>query len=185
MMANNELTDEEKKTYAAVNRKFGMDDLESTYHPEDYNNGDTLTFSADPEQSDIPPRIITVQTIADLKNLIGNPAERDDTDIDYPADPANSTADQVRANLQKALSAYVLGKPEKVMAYEPLINAEMFPMSVAYFAAATTHVIDKPIVVTGPSPVAWNYASIVFKSGGNITADVNFTITCTTMSKEA
>ncbi len=183
-MSNNDLTDEEKQTYAAVNRRFGIDDLESTYNPEDYK-GDTLTFSADPGQSDVPPRIITVQTIADLKTLIGNPAERDDSDIDYPADPAYSTADQIKANLSKAASAYVLGNPEKVMAYEHFINAEMFPMSVAYFAATTTFVIDKPIIVTGPGPVAWNHPAIVFKSGGNITADADFTITCTTMSKES
>ena len=182
IMSNNELTDEQKQTYAAVNNKFGIGDLESTYNPEDYA-GKALTFSADPSQSHIPPRLIVVNTIADLKSLIGNPADRDDSQIDYPA-AENCTAEQMEANLPKAVRAYVLGNPEKVKAYEPLFNT-LFPMSVAYFAATTPYVIDKPIVVTGPGPVAWNYPSILFKSGGNITADVDFTINCTTMSKEA
>lgn len=183
MMSNNELTDEQKEKYAAVNRKFGIGDLESTYQPADFA-GKPLTFSADPAQSDIPPRIIPVQTIADLKALIGNPADRDDTDIDYPAEAGSCTEAQMEANLPKAARAYVLGNPEKVKTYESLINAQMFPMSVAYFAATAPYVIDQPVVVTGPGPVAWNYPAIVFKTGGNITADVDFTINCTTMSKE-
>jgi len=184
MMPNNELTHDQKKNYAAVNKKFGIDDLESTYRPEEYA-GKPLTFSADPAQSDIPPRLITVQTIADLKALTGNPPDRDDTDIDYPADSGSCTEEQIKANLPKAARAYVLGNPEKVNTYEPLINAQMFPMSVAYFAATTPYIIDKPVVITGPGPVAWNYPNIVFKPGGNITADVDFTINCTTMSKES
>ncbi len=183
-MSNNDLTDEQKTNYAAVNKKFGLDDVESTYQPQEYT-GKSLTFSADPAQSDIPPRLITVQSIADLKALIGNAADRDDTDIDYPAEISHCSEDQIKTNLPKAARAYVLGKPEKVKDYEPLINAQMFPMSVAYFAAATPYIIDQPVVVTGPVPVAWNYPDIIFKSGGAINADVDFTINCTTMSKES
>jgi len=200
-MTNANLTDEQKNNYIAVNAKFGMSDLESTYNPADHA-GKALTFSADPVQSDVPPRLISVNSIAEMKNLVGNPADRDDSNIEYPeAYPAEKNAiletastkmdlirqidEGVKANLIKAARAYVLGNPNKVKGYEPLINAVMFPMYVAYFAAATPYLIDAPVTVTGPNPIVWNHPAIVFKSGGAITADVDFTINCTTMLKES
>lgn len=189
----------QRQVFAAVNRRFGLGATDSTYDPKAYA-GKPLVYSSDPVQSDVPPKIVHAHSIAELKALIGAPAGTHDDAVEYPAaipagqqavlSAASSRDDlleklprQLRSNLEKAYRAYLQGNPEKVKDYEPILNALMFPMPVAYFAADATKVIDQPITVTGSDPVAWNYDAITFQAGGSITADVEFKISCNTMTK--
>lgn len=200
-MANYNLTAEQQANYASVNQRFGLEALAGTYDLIEHT-GTNLFFSGDALQSSIVPKLISVDSIAEMNRLIGSPDTGDDSSIEYPdAFPAdksdllakvnskqallNLIDDQIRANLGKAARAYVTGNPAKVAAYEPLINAMFFPMHIAYFAAPQTLVVDHQITVTGSIPVVWNYPEIIFKNGGSITADVDFTINCNSMSKES
>ena len=66
MASNYDLTDEQKKTYAAANKMYGLGELESTYNP-----GDTKKkpgkFSSNPDESDVPPRMVKKRFLVVLR----------------------------------------------------------------------------------------------------------------------
>lgn len=181
----NNLSDEQKMKFAAVNAKFGLGPEESSYDAAAYQ-GKALVFSSDPNQSDVPPHMVSAATIAELKNLMGNPVEPDDSNVNYPPpfepeQPGKET--EYKALLKQAAQAYLLGKPEKVADYEATLNQRMFPMNVAYFASTQDLNIGQLITVSGPDPIVWNYGNIVFMPGGSVNVETELTIYCQTISK--
>ncbi len=186
-------------SYAEINRRMGLSGTESTHNPEEFV-GQSITYSSDSLESDIPPRLVLVESIGKLREIMANASRKDNQAIRYP-DPYTSKQDEIfenatstkdlfkkldseaRENIKRAALVFVHGNAEKVKKYEPLINVLMFPMTIAYFAANKNLVIDKEYLITGNDPVVWNYDTITFKQGGSITASTEFTINCVTMSK--
>jgi len=191
------------KSYMAFNEKMGLPGTHSTHDPDDCSN-QSITYSADPIRSDVPPKLIFVDSISKLKELIGATGVDKDADVEYPApfmgnhaatlgaaksktDFHQKVSEEDKDNIKIAASAYLRGDHEKVKDYEGIINATMFPKPVALFASSKDLVISQQITVhtSEETPVVWNYESITFKPGGSI--EVNgtgtFKIQCSTMNK--
>lgn len=109
-----------------------------------------IVLSSDPLESDVPPHIIAVGSIAELNRMAGAPDDGDDAHVQYPPAPpltlkALAGAQTSEAALsgdmdgtmlhqvRMAATAYLMGNPAKVADYEHLINSVMFPGKVAAF----------------------------------------------------
>lgn len=158
-----------------------------------------VVFSSDPEQSHVPPTIVQVNDIAQLKQMAGVPDEHYDagmyTDrtIDYPEPLPEPTAQLLTSaqnkcdleynltddhfeDVRRAAQAYMQGQSAKVASYEPMINALMFPTQLAVFSGESL-VVDTPVVVSGSAPVSWNYGTItVVEPHGQIIVQTEFNI---------
>lgn len=158
-----------------------------------------VVFSSDPEESHVPPTLVQVNDIAQLKRMAGVPDEHytggmyTDRTIDYPHPLPEPTAqlaataqnkcdleyhltDDHVEDVRRAAQAYMQGHSAKVASYEPMINALMFPTQVAVFAGESL-VIDSPVVVSGSAPVSWNYGTItVEEPNGQIIVQTEFSI---------
>ena len=158
-------------------------------------------LSGDPAESHVPPTLVTVNSIAELKALHGIPDEHytvkgvADVAVDYPdelpqhrmklTDTApdicalrDSLKEDERDQIVKAAKAYVLGNSEKVAAYEPLINAAMFPMQVAVICIPAIVVSSgSPLVITGSKPVSACYGTITVEPGGQIIIETQTNLT--------
>src|SRR5215211_2003805 len=133
-------------------------------------------LSTNPAESDVPPTLIPVATIADFKRLCGVPdadyTERmfSERTIRYPpellggrASVLGRIADVVELtqsmtveelqNLHLAAEAYVLGNAARVMSYEPLLNAFFYPGHVAAFVFDEVLIqAGSPLVLKSPNP---------------------------------
>jgi hypothetical protein len=149
-------------------------------------------LSGDPAESHVPPTLVTVNSIAEMKALHGIPDEHytvrgvADVSVDYPDELPQqrmmlaSTAPDIcalreslrpeeRDQIVKAAQAYVLGNSEKVAAFEPLINATLFPAQMALINIESVVVSPgSPLVLKGPTALSVNYGSVTVEPGGQI-----------------
>lgn len=168
------LTDDQKQSFAIRNQRLGLGPEETTFSQEhiDATGDEPFVLSSDPFASHVPPKHIAVGDIAELNKLIGVADTEDDSHVEYPEPPSDehlnlltnaksrtefkqSLDQDVHAHIKKAAETYIIGNSAKLKAYEPLINATMFPTTLAVFSADST-VINKPFVIEGPHPAAVN-----------------------------
>jgi hypothetical protein len=197
------LNEDQRNAFRGQLKKLGLE-ADALSHEGELVTGATpgpTIFSGDPEESHVPPTLITVNSIAELKALQGVPNEHystqgiSDAAVDYPdelpqprmklAETASdicalqdSLQPEEHAQIVKAAQAYMLGDSEKVASYEPLINAAMFPLEVAVISGESIVVSPgKPLIFKGPKPLTVNYATITVEPGGQIIieTDVNLT----------
>jgi len=188
---------ESLEKYKQVSQRLGLADDTETYDPDTTKlpeNKNTIVFSADPLESDIPPLIIPTASIAHLNKIIGRPDDGDDQEVNYPP-PLSEVMDSKLINSQgiraflhaltvddykiikMAAEAYLLGDSRKVKDYEPLINATSFPGRVAYFATLKDIVLPTNIEIKGEDPIIWNYRSIKTKDKTTLRVQVPMIIT--------
>jgi len=186
----NALTQEQQNRFASINHRLGLTGdahlKQDAVIKEVQAKKQNLVFSSDPLESDVPPIHVSVGSVAEFKSMVGVPNEEDDSHIDYPAPmeehharllaSATSKADLLTKmdesfafNMRKAANAYIMGDARKVMEYEDLINAVMFPGRIAVF---TGNDLDIPAgetyVIQGTDPVVWNFECIEEGAGSEI-----------------
>ena len=203
----NFLTAEQKAAFAKVNALLGLGPDEVTYsfsgdNPQPAN----LVLSSDPAESHVPPHLIPIGSIAELRKVAGyddihpKPQVREEDEAHYPepvgahelallesqgTSMALSVSPDLRKRIAKAATAYVMLNPERVRDYVPLINATMFPGKVAAFVAEDLNVpAGQTITLTGPSGTIFNYGAVTVGAGGSIAVDVNCTFNCQTFTQE-
>ena len=197
-MTFEELDPEAQNNYAAVNNRMGLSHDFSSHGPIESQAGVPLVFSADPLESHVPPKIISVASIAQMNDMLGVPDHFPDEHIEGP-EPLEQrvqfhlsnvgstnelwsklTESDIK-NVKTAARTYILGNSERVKEYEPLINALMFPAKIAYFACPDDYIIKGPVVVkkSGSTPIYWCYNNIIIEPGGSITSEAeDFKIDC-------
>lgn len=191
-----ELSPKAQSYYAAVNIRLGLAPDECTHGPiETYRNGETIVFSSDPLESDVPPKIMAIASIAQMNKMVGIPDHIPDDHLYAPPplgaalrsklENANSSnefwgalTDEDTENIKDAALVYVLGNSRRVAEYEPLINALMFPTKIACFCSTEDLIIKTPVVVKGNAPVCWCYNNIIIEPGGSLRAEVDMKIDC-------
>jgi len=198
-----ELNDDQKEAFKGRLTQMGLG-ADALSHEGTLVTGATpgpTILSGDPAESHVPPTLITVNSIAELKSLHGVPDEHysvrgiTDAAIDYPdelprermmlADTApdicalrDSLQPEEHDQLRKAAQAYVLGNSEKVAAFEPMINAAMFPTQVAAFnGEAITVSANSPLIIKGSTMITLNYGSITVEPGGQIIIQTQVNLT--------
>lgn len=197
------LDDDQKQAFRARMALMGLAP-EALNYEGTLVTGDTpgpTILSGDPAESHVPPTLVTVNSVAEMKALHGIPNEHytvrgvTDASVDYPDELPQermllaSTAPDIcalrdglqpeeRDQIMKAAAAYVTGNSEKVLAYEPLINAAMFPAEVALINIEAVVVSPKnPLVIKGPTAMSVNYGSVTVEPGGQIIIQVQTNMT--------
>lgn len=189
------LSQEQQAAFEAVNQKYGLKATDFHGTTEDK----PTVLSSDPTESHVPPKMISVGSIAALKKMIGRPDSDDDSHITYPEPLSESQKDLVNTanargellsglgaegvrSVKRAAKAHVMGNSSKVSGYEKLINAVHFPGQLAAFTASTiTITAANPLIIKGSSPVVLNYAIMTFQSGGYVQIETDASITVHTI----
>ncbi len=201
-----ELNEQQKRNFEAMNTRLGLAPTQSTIataaNAKKSAPKQHIVLSSDPGESDVPPHIIAVGSIAELNKMVGAPDNGDDSHVQYPpAPPAQFTArakqpisraeliggmdENSLNNLKMAATAYLKGNPTKVAAYEPMINAAMFPGKVAVFADAGNLNVpaNGSVTIQGNDPVVLNYGSITVGQNGQIVVVTDANITTQIMTQ--
>lgn len=159
------------------------------------DNQNVSVMSSDSDESTFTPHYVQVGSIAELRKIAGLPepttsgfsAGKDDDNIYYPPPPSEADLqqldnqsligglkfqpadDDLRQRITQAAQAFVMGDPEKVSGYEPLINAAMYPGQVVAFTGDTLKVPDGgTLLITGKDPIVLNFGQIVIGDGAKI-----------------
>ncbi|MCL7986623.1 hypothetical protein M8998_01590 [Sphingobacterium sp. lm-10] len=187
------LEDHHKKNFIEVNERLGL-------APDEYMfkmshgafENDTVVFADDLSNGHIIGKSISVASIAELKRLSGVPNDGEDDHVVYPVkgmlgSSANEAAitkqnitEDMKNEMTKAASAYVLGDPEKVREYEDLINKLMFPGKALVFSAEDLYIKSGQTCVLGKSgdTELYNFGTITIEQGGQIQVVGNTQVTC-------
>lgn len=192
------LTEEQKASFASTNALLGLGPTDLTAEPAKAGRRSLVAegpsiMSSNADESHFTPHLVEVGSIADLRRIAGfdeqNTFSRGGGGDEpyYPPPPSEEELQQVTAGrgladglkfqpdddlqqrIQQAANAYVMGDPEKVAEYEPLINAAMFPGQVAAFVGDTLEIpAGATHVISGSDPVVLNYAQIIVGEGATI-----------------
>lgn len=192
---------ERQKRFAATNKKLGLPAEQGTHTPVDHPKNKTIIYSSDPEESDVPPKLVTVNSIADLRKMLGFDdasqmiAKKSATVLTANLKALESIHKIKTANLsdgkplkdqlstqQKAelktasVQLVTTGAPE-LEKYESLLNEVQFPMKMAVFSDPAPKVIDGTAVIKSGKdglPVTWNYSEIIMGPEGKIRQETDF-----------
>jgi hypothetical protein len=185
------LNSEQNARFAEVNARCGLGPDEFTAKLADSELAalPKTRVMASTGHSDFPPYILPIGSVEDMRKLVGLAGAfvppKVGSEPDYPPPPTieevesflNATQGGVKPlishgfkeRIEKAAIAYVVGDPEKVKGYEPMINSLLYPGRVAVFSGET---LDVPSgsdhVLTGDDPVMLNYGKITVAKGGTI-----------------
>jgi len=188
------LQDHHKKNFMEVNARLGLEsqgNLLKASSNDVFAKKDVIVFGADKANSDIVGKVVPVASIAELKRLSGIPSDVDDAHVNYPEpiaqlskDTANlkeaGISDNLKEQIGKAASSYILGNPEKVKGFENAINATLFPGKALLFSMEDLYVKSGQTVVfgTGDEPEIYNFGTITVEQGGQISVVGNVQLTC-------
>lgn len=190
----NTLQEHHKKNFTEVNARLGLDSQKHVLKASSndvFAKKDVIVFGADKANSDIVGKVVPVASIAELKRLSGIPSNVDDAHVDYPAPmtkmlkgieslQAEGISDDLKDEIAKAASSYVLGQPDKVKDYEKVINTTMFPGKALLFAVDNLYIKSGQTVVLGTSgePEIYNFGTITIEQGGLLSVVGNVQLTC-------
>lgn len=164
--------------------------VNSTTHPG------PITLSADPAVSTLPPHIITVSSLDDMKRLAGNAdelyengtmAEHHDPLPEWPAEKNDLDAVQLSPQenrlIHKAHIAYIYGNSKRVQSYKAIIEKRDYPLSVAAFAIEDLCVDASNSPFTISSNAGQNIGTLTICDGGWLNFEANATWTVQVMQK--
>jgi hypothetical protein len=198
------ISPEARQKFAAVNARLGLGPETSTHPslqelPADHEG--PVIFSGDPLLATVRPHMVPVASIDEFRKMTHVPTDTDEH-IRYPPPPSaallnhferagsrtalvNGLSAKDERVIKQAAAAFVMGNPQKVERYKDLINNLYFPLQMAVYASTEPLLIDKEIIIKGPTPVNWNYPSIIMMNGGSIVQEENAPLTVNTSSVEA
>jgi hypothetical protein len=184
------LTAKQKATFAAVNARLGLgpEEFTAALSPGALAALPPVRRMSSKDDSDFPPRIISVGSIEEMRKLVGHDEfvpPQQGSEPDYPVAPPQAEIDRILnalhsnakseispeliAAIDQAAIAYVCGNPDKVAAFVPLINAAKFPGRAAVFTGDKLEVPGGAThMITGDDPVVLNYGQITVAHGATI-----------------
>lgn len=197
-MPRTELTTEQRKAFENDLKKFGIppDRVVANITPETHPG--PVTLSADPKTSTIPPVMLSVNSVDEVKRLAGHPdAEFEDgtrEDVmngaelpDWPeelndADPSELTPEQNR-QIEQASRAYIYGHSGKVQSYKSIIEKHKFPTKLATFAAENVCIdsSNSPFVIDSDSGHV--YGTMTICASGTLKFEANATMSVQNLIK--
>ena len=157
-------SNEQNNSYEASIARMGVT-------PTDHSNpnGGPTILSADPAESTVPPHLVKVNNIDELKDLLALPlSDTDDPEeinkamapLKDMAREALSTADRVK--IKAAAQAYVTGSANIMQSIDKAtINRAMFPMTLATFAS-TSHTVSPgdPLIIKDGALVSYDTLTV-------------------------
>lgn len=155
-----------------------------------------VVLSADPKKSSVPPHIVTVTSLDEVKRLAGNPdedyvkgviQEHHEIQPAWPAgkndkDPSELKPEENR-RIQAAEYAYLYGNSKHHRSYKAIIEKHKYPVDFAVFAAEDICLDSRnsPLIISSES--AHNYGTMTICEGGSIKFEANAVMTVQKMVK--
>ncbi|SFU19129.1 hypothetical protein SAMN04489724_0105 [Algoriphagus locisalis] len=178
------LSKEQLQNFHAFNQRLGFEPAAQSVFPQEVKNG-RLILSKDPAKSSVPPKIITIKSLDELKALINAPDTGSDDHIDYlpslnlaVSKNKSELSKDDRLQLKKIALSYVIGNPDKVgSANIELINKLSFPLTLAAFTAEN-YTVKSGEILTLKDGVAPNFGTLTVEQGGQIESDGTAYLSC-------
>lgn len=179
-MSFKDLSKERQELYMMTNKRLGLSAEECTHEQIDHPEGKTIVYSSDPKESDVPPKLITVNSIEEMKKLVATTLP--DKDVKEPNESLAlekpGTVNEVErvGAIFDAAKGFVYGNSEKLNKYSKTINETFFPTKVALFASTDTKVIDGNAVIKSRNGevVHWHYPEVVMGPNAKIIQESDF-----------
>jgi hypothetical protein len=179
------LSKEQQQHYDAFNKRLGFaPGMQSSFPSGEKATGRTR-LSKDPAKSSVPPKLITVNDIGELKALINAPNTRRDDHVDYVPSlnlgAVKSKSDlpkDQRAQLKRMALSYLIGNPDKVGSdNKELINKMSFPLILAAFSVEN-YTVKSGEVLTLSDGTVHNFGTLTIEQGGQIESDGTTYLNC-------
>jgi len=155
-----------------------------------------IVLSADPASSTIPPHILTLASVDEVKRLAGNADEEFESGRlqshheplpEWPQHLNDSATSQLTPQqnqlVHKAHIAYVYGNSKNVASYKPIIEKLNYPLKVATFAVEDMCVdaSNSPVIIS--SRIGVDIGTLTIYPGGQIKFESDIAITIQKMVK--
>jgi len=155
-----------------------------------------VVLSADESVSSVPPHIVTVTSLDEIKRIAGNPdehyhsglmAEHHEALPPWPAAKNNHDPSQLSAEennrINAAEMAYIYGNSANYSSYKAIIEKHKYPAKFAVFAVEDVCIDSRnsPYIIKADS--AHNYGTITICQGGSIQFEANAVVTVQKMVK--
>lgn len=178
------LSAEQQTAYEAYAKQLGIGN-EKLATPTS-TNGSTTVLSADPSEATIPPKIVSVSSLQELKTLIGRDDSKNDDHVEYPPMLKSMPAGRRKADLnhdeihslKKIANAYLFGNSAKIAQdHVDSIESAMFPTKTAVYTAEN-FTVKKGDTLTIKKGVTANYGILTVEEGGLISVEGDATLNC-------
>lgn len=197
-MPLSDLSDEQQQAFYDRLKELRMDPSKVIPKITPETHPGPVTLSADPEKSTIPPHIVTVNSLDEVKRIAGNADEdyecgrltaHHEVQPEWPQekndkDPAELDPSENR-RINAAEMAYIYGHSKHHQSYKTIIERHKYPAKFAVFAAEDLCIDSRnsPFVVTSES--AHNYGTVTICEGGSIAFEANAVWTVQNMVKSS
>ncbi len=180
------LSEEQQQNFEAFNKRLGFKSgTLSSFPLEKKATEGRVRLSKDPAKSSVPPKMITVNTIDELKALINAQDTGSDDHVDYlpslnlaEVKSKSSLPKSQRQQLKKIALSYVIGNPDKVGSVnKELVNKISFPLVLAAYAAEN-YTVKSGEVLTLSDGTVNNFGTLTVEEGGQVESDGTAYLTC-------
>lgn len=157
-----------------------------------------VTLSADPAKSTIPPHIVTLTSIDEVKRLAGNAdadfesgamARHHEPLPEWPAELNGRAPSELAAEHNRRIGAaeigYIYGYSKDFESYKTIIEQHKFPVDFAVFAAEDVCIdaTNSPFIIGSDS--GHNYGTMTICEGGYLKFEANATLTVQKMVRSS
>lgn len=195
-MPLSDLTPEQQDAFHARLKELRMDPSKVMKKISPKTHSGPITLSADPAISSIPPHMVTITSLDELKRLAGNPDADYENGImtahhaiqePWPAELNGKTRKELTAEqnrrIHAAYIAYVYGNSKLHASYKTIIEQHYYPQDFAVFAAEDVCIDanNSPFIISTDS--AHNYGTVTICEGGSIKFEANAVMNVQVMVK--
>lgn len=195
------LSEEQQAAFARTNELLGLGAFESSamMADQEYDNLPQERVMSSGPDSHFPAHVVSVGSIAQMREIAGfSPKfnlQKDGAGPPPPKPLSERDANSILASIKKrdtfkadipedieemirqAAETYVMGNPEEVTDYVPLINATLFPGRIAAFTGNKLSIPEgAKHIIRGDDPVVLNFGEIKIAKNATIRVETTFFI---------
>ncbi|MEJ2169422.1 MAG: hypothetical protein P8X90_28275 [Desulfobacterales bacterium] len=193
-----DLTAEQQKNYEAQMKKFGLSPRSEAVYDHarlvaaKRGKAGPVVLSSDEAKSHVKPNYITINSLDEIKSLIGvadnafESGQRSEAIFDLPPPLPKGKkrkaqaqlTEEERQTINRAAEHYIFGHSKRTRSYKTAFESLRMPMRVAAFASENITVTkDRPYRITGPDPVVLTAGVITMEAGSEIIVETEAHIT--------
>lgn len=175
------------QNYNDFNKRLGFNDGHCSGGPGAKNSG-SLVLSKDPAHSTLPPKMLTVNNVDELKKIIGLTTPASDGHINYPTPQETSLVKEQpdakhTQHLMKVMRCCVAGDSNKVASSDKeILQKTAFPMTLATFSVED-HTVKNGEVLKLTDGTMANFGSLTIEAGGQIECDGSAFLNCQNLNQ--
>jgi hypothetical protein len=195
-MPLSELSQEQQDAFHERLRELRMDPslVVKKITPETHRG--SVVLSADARISSVPPTMVTVLSLDEVKRIAGNPDEDFEKGLmsdhhealaPWPADKNDKDPAQLSAEENNRINAaemgYIYGNSKNFSSYKTIIEKQKYPARFAVFAVEDVCIdsTNSPYLIKSES--AHNYGTMTICQGGSLVFEANAVMTVQKMVK--